>query len=303
MDPLPRQIYNSDLYLLKRSLLKDNTFILKKQYDFNCSFHGIKLCFSTDSWNLIEDLEKTLPPSWKEIEKTDFTIYHHDFLHFNIPTETWADEASQDCFTEEKNKLAIQRDFAAYQVSENEIHLYCEGRLSDGLHNFLRWFLSQKLIENNKFVLHSSCILDKLGQAHFFLGHSGAGKTTITSFSQNRLILGDDMNLISCEQGQYRAEPGAIGGLFRSQLNYDEQSPIKAFYWLKQASRTELQLLTSVQAQQKILASFANLFWEDLEQTTVEQLMLTAQSLSQIYPCYELSFTKSDDFWKLIDHE
>ena len=56
--------------------------------------------------------------------------------------------------------------------------------------------------ETQEKVISKLCYHLRKG-GYFFLGHSGAGKTTVTSLSGNRLILGDDMNLISLDNNKF----------------------------------------------------------------------------------------------------
>lgn len=291
--------------LLERKLDDLSKFKLKINstnfdHSISCNYHGINLNFKTKSPKFIQSLKKIIPESWICSPNSQIMIYLMDPSEFGYTPESWCDEASQDCISYENNTIAIQRDFAA-QVMGDNVFLICEDNISDGFYNFLRWYLSEKLMDIGKFVVHASCVLDKHNGAHLFLGHSGAGKTTITKLSAPRLVLGDDMNLVSLENNILYVEAGAIGGLFNSMIGYDKKNPVKAIYWLKQSKENIRVEQDSLIANQKFLASFANLHWETLPQQKIEQLMEFSLLATTHTTFYELQFQNSSAIWEYLD--
>lgn len=271
------------------------------KFTFPCTYHGVPLLLKSQTPGLSEDLAKLLPESWKNsTQQNPVTVYLIDPLELGYTYEEWCAESSQDCLSFEMNTVAIQRDFAARTLGKDVV-LICEGKVSDGFYNFLRWFISEKLLEQNKYVLHSSCVLDRHHQAHLFLGHSGAGKTTITELSLPRLVLGDDMNIVSSEDGRLMVEAGAIGGRFHSMIGYDKKVPVKACYWLKQSEKNAMTRLEETKAAQKFLASFANLNWPTLPVDKNFQLIQFASMSAASVPFYHLEFQKSASVWEMLD--
>ena len=269
-------------------------------HSISCKYHGINLNFKTNSLRFIESLKNLIPAEWFCDLENSNTIFLMSTLEFNHSEESWCEEACQDCFSFENNTIAIQRDFAS-QVFKSEVLLICEDKVGDGFYNFLRWYLSEKLMDLGKYVVHASCVLGKDNTAHLFLGHSGAGKTTITTLSQPRLVLGDDMNIVSIENNILYVEAGAIGGQFNSMIGYDKKMRVKAAYWLKQDKINELLELDSLLGNQKFLASFANLHWPTLAPPKIDQLMKFALAASSGTKFYELKFLKSAAIWNYLD--
>jgi hypothetical protein len=270
----------------------------KRKYSIDIIYHGIPLHIKTNSENLITELKETLPKNWFKSSINSYQIDIYSPLEFKIEPEIWCNEESQDCVIKEDGALAIHRDFIAREMNK-DVTLICEDRLSDGLYNFLRWFLPKKLYEIDSFVLHSCCIVGKDGKARFFLGHSGAGKSTIASMAQGRKILGDDMNLLQFKENL--AYPGAIGGLFIDGVNYNDSFEIEGFYWLNQDSKNEVSAMSKAKAHSKLLASVTNLFWDSLSDEKIQKIMEITYNISSEIPSYELNFTKSSDFWELIN--
>lgn len=271
------------------------------KYEFACNYHGVSLKIYSQTEKLKQSLLHFIPPSWLKTNDRIFQIYLLNPEYFNYSPMIWSDETSQDCYSIENNSKSIQRDFASWYISSNQILLICEDVVSDGFHNFLRWFISERLIANHKYVVHASCVLDKNSQGHIFLGHSGAGKTTITQLSAPRLVLGDDMNIISLENNNLMVEAGAIGGLFNSMIGYDKKMQVKALYWLKQSTENKLEKLPESIAHQKLLASFANLHWPTLPDETARKLIDFSHRAVNGIECYELQFKKDISIWDILD--
>jgi hypothetical protein len=292
-------LFDEKIKFLNQFRSSFNKEIFKKNLE--CNYHGIGLSIYTKDEKFTRSLTHFIPESWLKSQSSNYEIYLLSPEYFNYGPENWANETLQDCISLEHNTIAVQRDFAAWFIGPNQVFLICEDAVSDGFHNFLRWFISERLIAMNKYVIHASCILDKAKRAHVFLGHSGAGKTTITQLSSPRLTLGDDMNIISFDRDNLTVEAGAIGGLFNSMIGYDNKMPVKAIYWLKQSSENKLIKLSSTIAQQKLLASFANLNWPTLPETTSAQLIDFSFKVVAAVAFYELEFIKDAAIWKILD--
>lgn len=297
-------IVNRPLFEQKIKALDDFQISFQAQlfkHTISCSYHGIALKIHTQSEKIGRSLLNFIPQSWLKFEDGAYDIFLLNPIHFGYSLEAWSSETSQDCISLENNLKAVQRDFAAWAISKKQILLICEDSVEDGFHNFLRWFISERLIANNKFVIHASCVLDKYNFAHIFLGHSGAGKTTITKLSAPRLTLGDDMNIISLHNSELVVEAGAIGGLFNSMIGYDRPVKVKAIYWLNQSSQNSLEKLPLSIGQQKLLASFANLHWPTLPKKTEQKLVNFALEAISKVDSFNLHFKKDSSIWELLD--
>lgn len=291
---------NTDLYNLKiQAINKIETQSHDRSFSIEVNYHGIPLQFHCPTQRLADSIRETLPQSWLTQTLNPYDIYLYTPQELGISPEAWCDESSQDCFLEEGTALAIQRDFIAKELESSEVLLISDDELGDGLYNFLRWFLPKKLLATDQFVIHSSCIVGRDGKARFFLGHSGAGKSTVAGLAEERKILGDDMNLFNFKDNQAMA--GAIGGIFFSGVDYCDTFDVEGFYWLEQSDNNTLSKMSSSSAHTKLMASITNLFWDNLEEEVIQEIMDKTYSMAQNYPMYKLSFTKTTDFWDLID--
>jgi hypothetical protein len=251
------QFSNYSLIEKKKELL--HSVPDQENFKLNFSFHGIAIDFNSSDQSLITDLRNFLPLSWQHTSDKNISIYHQSpKLRENI----WEDEESSLLYgqSDDQETIAIQRDFAArYDFQKDTVYAIFEPRICDGFYNFLRWFLSERLLAQNKMMLHSSAILDKEDHAHIFLGPSGAGKTTVTELSSPRTVLGDDMNLLLIDKNkQVRCAPGAVGGLYQPQVDIDKTFPVDGFYWLTQSSEHKLYQVHKTKQFQYLYSSIAN---------------------------------------------
>ena len=290
---------NSKLEVDKRKAIESFSDQYKNQkylYQREFSYHGVR--FLLHSMKEIPTEGEDRLESEVELK---LNIYLQSPTAFSISLEDWCDEESQDCFLFEENRLAIQRDFAGKIVSPTDIIFIAEEKKCDGFYNFLRWILPRKMLELKKYILHSSCILDRGGKAHFFLGHSGAGKTTITSFADGRSVLGDDMNVIFEEGGELYASPGGIGGFFEPDVKIHEKFLVSSINWLVQDSKTERVRIDEGESVSKLMASFSSLFWESLPEESMKDLLDFSIVAASKVSFYNLFFQKNTLFWKFIE--
>jgi len=287
---------NKELRDKKVSLIND--FQRDHREEIELLYHGIPLLFKSKNPQLSQDLREKLPENWFKKSQAPITIYISSPLEYSLNGEQWCDEFSQDCEILREQSIVIHRDFVAKHI-KNSYHLICEDKLGDGLYNFLRWLLPKLLLKESAYVLHSSCIINHDNKAYFFLGHSGAGKTTISTHSPGKKILGDDMNLLYYREK--KASAGAIGGLIKRDVDYNDKFNIKGFFWLKQASENKLTRMSKARAQSKLVASITNIFWDKIEEKEIQNIFFITHEFVSNYPCYELEFKKDDSFWDVIN--
>ena len=154
------QPFNSILFETKLALLKAckesfEAHQKKASVSVSCRYHGISLNFLTQDQRFKSSLEKFLPEAWISPEISGPSVVILKPAQLGISQLNWSSEPSQDCFTLDNNSVAIQRDFAAIFHGEDLI-LICDDVVEDGFFNFLRWYLSERLMAQDKFVIHAS---------------------------------------------------------------------------------------------------------------------------------------------------
>lgn len=268
-------------------------------YFCSYSFHGFILNFFSEDNSFAEKVLNFLPISWKTHKETEAC----DTLNIYLVNKWGADwdlEENPDCFLNRENDLetAIQRDFVGIDDNGSVI-VSLEGVHGDGIFNILRWLLPRRMITKGYFLLHSSCVVSN-GKASFFLGHSGAGKSTLATLSGERMVLGDDMNVMRIENGKIFARAGGLGGMSFEGTDFDNEFPVEGFYWLIQDSVDLKKPLNKSQAVSKLLASLANVFWEFMNIKEKETLLDLATTVVDASSFNELHFTKTEECWKNV---
>ncbi|WP_127714117.1 hypothetical protein [Halobacteriovorax sp. HLS] len=265
------------------------------------SYHEEEISFFTSNNKLEKDFAKVLPASWLQpSRKRTHSIYIFNPEDYGFTISDWQFETSQDCFLDSTQKSALQRDFISHELNDQETILICHNSMDDGLNNFLRWFLPRRLLKKGTLVFHSSCVIEN-GQAKVFLGHSGAGKSTMVSLREGREHLSDDMNLITIENDKIFIQAGAIGGLFFDKVDYSKKYPVSSFSWLVQDSLFSSQKLTPTKAYTRALASVSNIFWDTLEVSETNKVMKLVKSITAACPFYSLHFKKDPEVWKYVE--
>jgi hypothetical protein len=288
---------NDELLVQKKKYLKNFNHQLKFEVQF--SFHDVSIHFKSDSRELISEIKKFIPASWKKYDtKASFTICHN-----SLPTSLaeWENEDSSEIFSD--INIAVQRDFIAnFNKETNTSQTIFLPKVCDGFYNFFRWFLSERLIQNQKTILHCSALLDEHKKTHIFLGPSGAGKTTITELSTPRTILGDDMNLVKItESNQIQCSPGAVGGLYWPQVDLDESFSIAGIYWITQSkSENKLLQISKTKQFQYLYSSIANIAWENTSEKFLTDSWNFTQKILDNFEIKNLHFKKDASFWKLL---
>ena len=288
---------NAELLVQKKNYL-DN-FNTHLTYSIQFSFHDISIHFKSDSQDLIDEIKNFIPMSWKKYDTNVSYIICHNSLP--IALDQWDNEESSEIYTE-KN-VAIQRDFvASFNKESNTSHAIFLPKVCDGFFNYFRWFLSERLITNQKSILHCSALLDEQRKAHIFLGPSGAGKTTITELSSPRTILGDDMNLVKINKSQeILCSPGAVGGLYWPQVDLDESFSIAGIYWITQSeSENKIATISKTKQFQYLYSSIANIAWESASEKFLSDSWNFTQEVLKNHEIKNLHFKKDASFWKLL---
>jgi len=295
-------VQNAELLKTKISLFNQmgrETFSSELKVDF----HGISLLCRTASEAMLEVLKASLPKhhgvSFVGPVTTIDWYTPEDILFF--PAH-FSDEPVPDChiFESPAGEFAVQRDFVGHDNLMGRISVLTDPQNTDGVYNALRWALPRRMLQHSRILLHSSAVVNREGSAYIFLGHSGFGKTTVASLADDRLVLGDDMNVIFIDR-HVTVKQAFLGGVIIPKIENVSTYPIKAIYWLKQSTSVDVIPLTTITGLQKLVASAANIFIGAQKQVHVKQVMELAMKIIEHVPCYELRFQKNKEFWNVIE--
>jgi len=296
------RVKNPQLCQKKIDLLAKIPTDLTFNYQLTLDYHGVTTTLNSSRESILKLVRQLVPPSWIANRPSDMKLELNvcSIKDFNIVNMDWENEESPECLTGELDnyEIAIQRDFAGKMMG-NTIYAIINEDMADGFFNVLRWFMPRKLLNIKKTVLHSSCVVIN-DKASFFLGHSGYGKSTLTTLVDDKLVLGDDMNILYQHQDSYQSQGAALGGLYDNKSILDLSFPVGAFYWLCKSSENKVEKMGAAQAYRKFISSCANVFWNETDPQVASAMMSLSLDVVKRYPFYNLYFSLNKGFWKYV---
>ena len=163
--------------------------------------------------------------------------------------------------------------------------------------HFLRFAFSWMALETNCLFFHGAGIIRE-NTGYVFFGPSNVGKTTITEFSKNYSILGDDMIMLRKNNGNVDvyATPFNINMGTLKLTNDKEQ--IKGFYRLRQDKSNYLKEMKKSKSIAELMSSVP--LSKNNSMGNIIAFSLCSE-IAENVPCYDLHFTRDDSFWRLIN--
>jgi len=220
------------------------------------------------------------------------TNQEHDFL---------ANKYEDYIVTDSQEKTAVVSIACGFEHREKEIpsFVFKESVIERfGLFSeFFRKILMGVLNTHDGALLHASSIVYK-NQGFIFIGHEGAGKTTIRKLLNNYVSLGDDTAII-----RIRGEKTYLYGspLYqRTKRSYpNKRVLICGIFSLKQAKYA---LINDLDLNQQVKALSSNVFLSGLKEFNNEnrKLSLTLFTLGQQQLVHNLSFAKTSPVSKVL---
>ena len=112
--------------------------------------------------------------------------------------------------------------------------------------------MSRLLARRGATILHASCAAEN-GSALVFTGHSGAGKSTISTIAERCgwKVLSDDRTILTIEDGVVRASGTPWHGSHKSGMS--ESLPVQAIFLLEQADEDRAARLETGRAFSEVL--------------------------------------------------
>lgn len=165
--------------------------------------------------------------------------------------------------------------------------------------NFCRVLVAYRLLEQGGAVVHSAGVV-RDGEALLFVGHSGAGKTTVSRMSLDcgATVLSDDLNALlpsRADNPVLEALPftGDLGGGVSAGARF----PLRAVMRLEKSPAESLVPLSRAEAVATLLACspFVN-----ADPHRRGDLLANLAALAAGLPAYALRFTLSGEMWGIL---
>jgi hypothetical protein len=168
-----------------------------------------------------------------------------------------------------------------------------------GLENALRVLTARAILGFGGLLLHGAGVVHG-GRAHVFFGPSGAGKTTVTTFSPRDLVLSDDLTLIVPSGGGFVACGHPFGMAHHRVPDTRDAFPIAGLYRLVQAPFVRREALERPRALGEVAACLPFVMQDPAD---AGRALENAIALLRAVPASRLSFRKDDAFWGAIEEE
>ena len=145
----------------------------------------------------------------------------------------------------------------------------------------------RQLLLFNGFYLHASAVV-RDGKAYLFSGRSGVGKSTHTRlwidiFGGDTRVINDDKPALRYMDGVWYVYGTPWCG--KDGINLNERAPLAGICFLKQAQRTQIRRVESIEALQKILGQT---MYQMHDVQYLDALLQHLQLLLKQIPIYEL---------------
>jgi len=168
------------------------------------------------------------------------------------------------------------------------------GAFHGALENFLRVLAAHVLVLDGGVLLHSAAVVSA-GEAHLFVGASGAGKSTISHAAQSagRSVVSDDLNVVTSEF--------ALGGSsFFSEIGTRREGsyPLRGIYRLEKGTEDALRPMGQGEALASLIACapFVN-----HSRFLTHRLWANLAALVARTPTHVLTFRREGSFWPLLE--
>jgi len=163
--------------------------------------------------------------------------------------------------------------------------------------NFFRVLLAYLLGINNGFLLHSAGISDSKN-GYIFLGHSNAGKSTISSFApKNVEIFSDDIVILKKNKDNWSMFTSPFHGEETLFLRSNKSVPVKKIFMLKQSKENKIESVSKGKSAAFLLSCVPFI---SPDGQTYQKVWSNIIKLNEEKNIKNLYFKKGEEVWKLI---
>ncbi|MCM3749141.1 hypothetical protein M3223_17425 [Paenibacillus pasadenensis] len=163
-------------------------------------------------------------------------------------------------------------------------------------HALINWYSAWLIHRRKGLLIHSSCVVEN-GKAWLFVGHSGAGKSTVTELSAPRPILSDEATLlllgpdgkVTIQDSPLRSENEERGEVSACELG--------GIHFLIQSADVRRDPVSKVET---LVGLMDKVFYWKHNKLETAKMIAVCREVVQRTPAYNLYFQKNDTFWGQI---
>lgn len=155
-------------------------------------------------------------------------------------------------------------------------------------------------IQDTLFLHAAGIVRDNYG--YVFAGPSGSGKTTISRLSHHKsTVINDECIQLHQIKGEYWLSNTPLKSEFFCPDKIEKK--LKYIFFLTKSNKHGLRKVRGAEAVMRLINSlvFPSNFSSNWAKAISEKLRLVSNLVNNV-PCYELYFSKDDEFWSVITH-
>jgi hypothetical protein len=220
-----------------------------------------------------------------------------------------ADRGKGYPFADQPLRIGFLNGVLAYDVHSQQGHIGLfrspgKNYILGSLHKLLFLFMAMALAGQNKFMIHGAG-LNILSEGNLFLGHSGAGKSTVAGYAGVETILSDDAPVITRDGRSFtiHASPFSQADLFESKAadHHRRKAPLERLIFLRQANSTELRGRDERSALAELIRDHLHGFDIMNRNLKVAAFHFCCEMCRSI-PAFDLYFQKNNQFLSLLGY-
>jgi len=222
---------------------------------------------------------------WAVYETSESIIY--EWIRSYEPYETFL------------RKIIANKDHTQLNIY-NDSHLanvFKKGLLEDITLLPTDQFLLCRVLGFNQGCLFHSTAVKYNNKGYLFIGHSGAGKTTMAKIMKNdATILCDDRNIVRLIDNKFH-----LYGTWRHSdlgLVSSDSAPLKGIFFLNQSKHNRIELIKN--STQRFVRLMDHMVKSLVTKDWIESSIDIIQKISDDINCYDLQFDKSEEIKKII---
>jgi hypothetical protein len=175
------------------------------------------------------------------------------------------------------------------------------GEFLEPLENFFRVWVGYRMLQCGGVLLHSAAI-SRDGGGYLFVGHSGAGKTTLSrlALAAGWEVLSDDMNAVVLDQQGYRVAQLPFAGDLGQTAVFGGVCRLRGIYTLEQGEDHRIDTLSPASAIARLLGSSPVVNQDPFR---CDLLLSILSHLQSRVPVRQLTFSRDPGFLRVLEME
>jgi hypothetical protein len=225
----------------------------------------------------------------------------NDYIHFlqrvNLQLSINPKEISLVNLGEGKLLIALPDIFAFFNLHERTLDVLFRKINEIAFDSLLRIVFSMISIKEDGFLLHSAAIKAN-GSGYVFFGPSQSGKSTIARFAERDFeVLSDELNIIRSIDSEFRVFGTPFIGT-NSAEGINDNPCLKGLFLPCKDTTTYLKKMEKAEVLRKLLM---NALFFGCQNQLAEKLFNLCNNLVDTIPCFELHFTLTNNFLRLLN--